>query len=358
MKDLFLLDPSVVFLNHGSFGACPRPVFEAYQGFQRELERQPVEFLALDRRFPKLLDGARSQLAWYVGAAPGNLTFATNASSALNAVVRSLALEAGDEVLLGDAEYGGMELLWEFVTRRTGTVLVRRPFAELDPGPRTRVVFCSHIEWTSGRVNDVASLCARARTAGALSIVDGAHAPGQIDLDLETLGADVYAGNCHKWQLQIGKLVTSAWRRCSLATGKSPGPAFWSVTRRSGESLAQLAEKGCHVGADPLFGEETIFDAVELVTDVVDRAAGSGDALELALVGAAKAYAYGDFVLSCDEVVHLCFEVGERVSHEFEALPPGLASVERLLHLRVVDHDVRRHDSEQSFGVAGVECLD
>jgi isopenicillin-N epimerase len=199
VKDLFLLDPSVVFLNHGSFGACPRPVFEAYQGFQRELEHQPVEFMGRERRFPELLDGACSQLASYVGAAPENLVFATNTSSALNAVIRSLDLRAGDEVLLGDAEYGGMELLWEFVTRRTGAVLRRRPFAELDPGPRTRVVFCSHIEWISGRVNDVASLCARARAAGAFSVVDGAHAPSQIDLDLEAIGADVYAGNCHKW---------------------------------------------------------------------------------------------------------------------------------------------------------------
>jgi isopenicillin-N epimerase len=199
VKDLFLLDPSVVYLNHGSFGACPRPVFEAYQGFQRELELQPVEFLALERRLPGLLDAARSQLAAYVGAVPDDLAFATNASSALNAVIRSLDLRAGDEVLLGDAEYGGMERLWEFVARRTGASLIRRPFAELDPGPGTRVLFCSHIEWLSGRVNDVASLCARARTAGTLSIVDGAHAPGQIDLELESLGADVYAGNCHKW---------------------------------------------------------------------------------------------------------------------------------------------------------------
>jgi isopenicillin-N epimerase len=199
VKDLFLLDPSVVFLNHGSFGACPRPVFEAYQGFQRELERQPVEFLGRERRFPELLDGARSQLAAYLGAKPENLAFATNTSAALNAVVRSLDLRAGDEVLLGDAEYGGMEILWDFVARRTGVVVVRRPFAELDPGPRTRIVFCSHIEWTSGRVNDVASLCARTRAADALSIVDGAHAPGQIDLDLEAIGADIYAGNCHKW---------------------------------------------------------------------------------------------------------------------------------------------------------------
>jgi isopenicillin-N epimerase len=199
MREHFLIAPDVVFLNHGSFGACPRPVFDEYQRLQLELERQPVEFLALERRFPELLDGARLRLAAYVGADAANLAFAPNASTAINAAVRSLPLEPGDEVLLGDAEYGGMQLLWQYVARRTGVTLVQRPFAELEPGPRTRVVFCSHVEWTSGRVNDVAGLCERARVAGALTIVDGAHAPGQIDLDLESLGADVYAGNCHKW---------------------------------------------------------------------------------------------------------------------------------------------------------------
>ena len=199
MREEFLLDPDIVFLNHGSFGACPRPVLEAYQGFQRELERQPVEFLAPERRFGELLDAARLALAAYVGADPANLVFMPNATTAVNVVARSLQLRPGDEVLLGDAEYGGLERMWEFVRRRTGATLVRRPFAELEPGPRTRVVFCSHIEWTTGRVNDLGPLLAATRAAGAISIVDGAHAPGQIDLDLEALGADVYAGNCHKW---------------------------------------------------------------------------------------------------------------------------------------------------------------
>jgi isopenicillin-N epimerase len=199
VKDQFLLDPDVVFLNHGSFGACPRPVFEAYQRYQRELERQPVEFLALERRLPALLDEARVALAGHVGASADNLAFATNATSAVNATVRSLELGPGDEVLMGDDEYGGMELLWEYVSRSTGVRIVRRAFDDIVPGERTKVVFCSHIEWTSGRVNDVAELCRRAREAGVLSIVDGAHAPGQIELDLESLGADVYAGNCHKW---------------------------------------------------------------------------------------------------------------------------------------------------------------
>ncbi len=199
MKESFLLDPTVTYLNHGSFGACPKPVFDAYQRWQRELERQPVEFLALERGFPALLDEARRALAAYLGADPANLAFAPNATSALNAVARSLELGPGDEVLLGDAEYGGMELLWEFVRRRTGVTIERRAFADLAPGPRTRVVFCSHIEWSTGRVNDLTALVAATRATGTLLIVDGAHAPGQIDLDLEQLGADVYAGNCHKW---------------------------------------------------------------------------------------------------------------------------------------------------------------
>src|SRR5581483_7604869 len=158
VRDLFLLDPAVVFLNHGSFGACPRPVFEAYQRWQLEIERRPVEHLALERRFPGLLEEARRVLAAYVGSALGNIAFQPNATVGLNAVARSLRLGPGDEVLLGDAEYGGMERLWEFVRRTTGATVVRRPFDALEPGPRTRVVFCSHVEWSTGRVNDVAAL--------------------------------------------------------------------------------------------------------------------------------------------------------------------------------------------------------
>jgi isopenicillin-N epimerase len=199
VKDLFLLDPAIVYLNHGSFGACPRAVFERYQQWQAELEREPVEFLARERRFGTLLETARHRLVEYLGADPRNLAFAPNASTGLNGAIRSLRFSPGDEVLIGDNEYGGMLRLWEFVAQRTGARLRRAPFDGLEPGPATRVVFCSHVEWSTGRVNDVADLCRRARDVGALSIVDGAHAPGQIDVDLEKIGADIYAGNCHKW---------------------------------------------------------------------------------------------------------------------------------------------------------------
>lgn len=158
-----------------------------------------MRFLALERQFPELFDAARTTLAAYVGATPANLVFVPSTSVALNVVARSLELEAGDEILLGDCEYGGMEILWEHVAGKAGATIVRRPFAELEPGPRTRVVFCSHVEWSTGRVNDLAPVLAAASATGALSIVDGAHAPGQVDLDLDSLAPDVYAGNCHKW---------------------------------------------------------------------------------------------------------------------------------------------------------------
>jgi isopenicillin-N epimerase len=199
VKELFLLDPDVVYLNHGSYGACPRPVFEAYQRFQRELEHEPVDFLSLERTLPARLEEARLRLAAYVGSPAGDLTFFANATSGLNAAIRSLRLGPGDEVLVGDVEYGAMNILWRFVAERTGATVLHAPFDQLEPRRRTRAVFCSHVEWSSGRVNDVAALCAAARDAGALSIVDGAHAPGQVDLDLNAVGADVYSGNCHKW---------------------------------------------------------------------------------------------------------------------------------------------------------------
>jgi isopenicillin-N epimerase len=210
MRDLFMLDPDVVFLNHGSFGACPRPVFERYQAWQRELERRPVEFL--QRRLPELLDEARAELAAYVGADPGDLVWAPNATAALNMVARSLDLEPGDEILTTDHEYGALDLTWDFVCRKTAARYVKQPVRPPFRSPedvvealwagvteRTRVLFFSHISSRTATVFPVEELCRRARAAGIMTIVDGAHAPGQIPVDLGSIGADVYAGNCHKW---------------------------------------------------------------------------------------------------------------------------------------------------------------
>jgi isopenicillin-N epimerase len=205
VRDLFLLDPEVCFLNHGSYGATPEPVLAVYQRWQRELERQPVEFLG--RRLDGLLDEARAPLAAYLGSGPDELAFVANATTGVNVVARSLPLLAGDEVLTTDLEYGACDLTWQHWCDRAGARYVRQPVDLADPvasflagvSGRTRVVYLSHITSRTALVLPVAEICARARELGLLTVVDGAHAPAQVPLDLGSLGADLYAGNCHKW---------------------------------------------------------------------------------------------------------------------------------------------------------------
>ncbi len=206
----FLLDPEVAFLNHGSFGACPRPVLERSQAWQRELEREPVDFIV--RRQPSLLAEARGALAAYVGAAPADLAFVPNATTGVNLAARSLELRPGDEVLATDLEYGACDLAWEWVCRRTGARYVRAETPRPLHGPgdvvdalfsrvhdRTRALFVSHVTSESALVLPVGEIVARARAAGLATIVDGAHAPAQVPVDVDALDADFYAGNCHKW---------------------------------------------------------------------------------------------------------------------------------------------------------------
>ncbi len=210
LRDEFLLDPDVIFLNHGSFGATPRPVFEAYQRWQRELERQPVDFLG--RRFRDLMAEARGALADYLGVAPQDVVYVTNTTTGLNIVARSLNLGPDDEVLTTDHEYGALTRTWRFLARKRGFRLVEQPiplplttpeaFVEAfweGVTPRTRVIFLSHITSSTALIFPVATVCRRAREAGILTVIDGAHAPGQIPLNLTALGADFYVGNLHKW---------------------------------------------------------------------------------------------------------------------------------------------------------------
>lgn len=209
MKSLFLLDPSIVFLNHGSFGACPAEVFETCQGWQRELERNPVEFLG--RRSGELLAASRAALAKALGAPPEHLVYLSNATGGVNTVARSLPLRPGDEILTTDHEYGACDYTWDFVCRHTGARCIRvevplpfRPETFVDRlwsqvTPRTRVIFLSHITSATALIFPIAEVCRRAREAGILTLIDGAHAPGQIPMDLDGLGADFYVGNCHKW---------------------------------------------------------------------------------------------------------------------------------------------------------------
>ena len=234
IRSLFLLDPDVIFLNHGSFGACPRPVFETYQSWQRELERQPVAFLG--RRASALLAESRAGLAAWLGATADDVVYFPNPTTALNAVARSLIpysqqetplalereterkrgrpldLRPGDEILTSNHEYGALDRTWRFICQRTGARYVQQviplpvtshaEFVERLWGGvtgRTRIIFLSHITSPTALIFPVTEICRRARGAGILTIVDGAHAPGQIPLDLTDVGADIYTGACHKW---------------------------------------------------------------------------------------------------------------------------------------------------------------
>jgi isopenicillin-N epimerase len=210
MRNLFLLDPGVTFLNHGSFGACPRPVFDEYQRWQRDLEQQPVEFLG--RRFNGLMQAARSALGGYLGAEADDVVYVTNATVGLNIVARSLELHPGDEVLSTDHEYGALDRTWRFLCAKHGAKYVRQPVSVPISSAqevietiwsgvtdRTRVLFLSHITSPTAITFPIKPLIERARERGIITIVDGAHAPGQIDLNLRELGADFYSGNLHKW---------------------------------------------------------------------------------------------------------------------------------------------------------------
>lgn len=210
LKKQFLLDPTVTFLNHGSFGATPKPVFREYQRWQRELEKQPVEFLG--RRSTQLLAEARAALGDFLGTHGDNLVFTQNVTISLNIIARSLELEAGDEVLGTNHEYGAIDRTWRFLSRERGFTYINQPI----PTPlvseaqvvedfwkgvtaRTRVICISHITSPTALILPVQEIIRRARERGILTIVDGAHAPGQIPLHLDSLGADFYGGNLHKW---------------------------------------------------------------------------------------------------------------------------------------------------------------
>jgi len=237
MRGLFLLRPGVAYLNHGSFGACPRPVFERYQAWQRELEAQPVEFLG--RRFAALMRSAREALGTFVGADPDDLVFVPNATTGLNAVARSLRLEPGDEVLATDHEYGALDRTWTFLCEKAGARYVRQrvpvPFGT--PGEvadavwsgvteRTRVLFVSHVTSTTALVFPVAELARRARERGIVSVVDGAHAPGLVPLDVRAVDADFYAGNCHKW-MNAPKGSAFLWARRDAQAIVEPLVVSW-----------------------------------------------------------------------------------------------------------------------------------
>lgn len=210
LRPLFLLDPDVTFLNHGSFGATPIPVLEKYQDWQRQLEKEPVEFLG--RKAAEYLAEARRAIAPELGCDSNHFTFVTNATTGMNIVINSLPLTSEDEVLTTHHEYGAVDKTWQYYARQKGFKIVRAQFSlpvnsqeswleELwsRVTPKTRVISISHITSPTALVFPVEKVIERARREGILTVVDGAHAPGQVPLNLTHLEADFYTGNFHKW---------------------------------------------------------------------------------------------------------------------------------------------------------------
>ncbi len=208
----FLLNPGYRHLNHGSFGACPKPIFDDYQKWQLRLEQDPVQFFVLDGN--KQLEISKAALAKYINCDPDDLVMTMNPSYAMNIVAKSFGLETGDEILATDHEYGAMDRTWSYYCKKVGARYVQQKIPLglqtkeefLDAfwagySHRTKAIFISQITSMTATIFPVKEICERAKELGLMTIVDGAHVPGHIPLDLSNLKADIYTGACHKWML-------------------------------------------------------------------------------------------------------------------------------------------------------------
>ena len=212
IRSQFILNPDITHLNHGSFGACPIPIFNDYQKWQLELEKNTFNFFV--KQGPVLLEKSRVALGNFIGCDKDDVVFTMNPSYALNIVIKDFGLKAGDEILATDIEYGAMDRTWNHYCKKAGAKYVRQHISlpvtskeqiieEFFQGltSKTKAIFISHITSTTALRLPIEEICKRAQAEGLITIVDGAHVPGHIDLNLQELDADIYTGACHKWLL-------------------------------------------------------------------------------------------------------------------------------------------------------------
>lgn len=210
LKSQFLISPGITYLNFGSFGACVKPVFEDYQQWQLKLEQEAVQFIINDA--PKYLQNSREALSAYINCNADDVVFVTNPSYAINIIAKSFPLKEGDEILSTDIEYGAMDRTWNYYCRKAGAKYIRQPITlPLESKEKfiedffkglsknTKAIFISHITSTTALRLPVEEVCDIAGQKGLFTIVDGAHVPGHIDLNIAKLNADGYTGACHKW---------------------------------------------------------------------------------------------------------------------------------------------------------------
>jgi isopenicillin-N epimerase len=212
LKHYFLLRKDITFLNFGSFGACPKPVFEDYIRWQYLLESEPVQYIAFEG--VKYLQKSREALARYIHCDADDVVLVTNPSYAVNMIAKSFPLQAGDEILTTNIEYGACDKTWNYYCKKAGAIYrqhnIQFPIqskAEIVEGffkavnEKTKLIFISHITSSTGLILPVEEICKKAKSLGIPTFVDGAHVPGHIPLNLSTLEADYYTGACHKWMM-------------------------------------------------------------------------------------------------------------------------------------------------------------
>ena len=210
LKELFLLDPTMTFLNHGSYGACPVPIFKEYQDCQKQLEKQPVRFLT-DHVYTKL-ENSRIALSDFVGCNQDEIIFFPNPTTAITNVIYNLGLNKGDEVLMSSHEYGALVRSWNDWGKKTQVKIIQQEISlpmttdekfveEFSKGinSKTKVIFLSHITSATALIFPIQRIIEIAKEKGILTIIDGAHVPAHIPLNIKELGCDFYTGACHKW---------------------------------------------------------------------------------------------------------------------------------------------------------------